>query len=155
MFYWLKRPTARWYALLALLGWTLLATACGPVYETYHHYLPPNDAQGKRCALECEQQRNECQASCDQNYQQCSREAKLEGKVQFLEARQNYLEQKNRCAEQNTGSGCKNLYEPNQYQYTNTSNCQKDCGCNDNFDRCFQICGGRIERETRCVSDCK
>lgn len=33
--------------------------------------------------------------------------------------------------------------------------CKKDCGCRDQFERCFTPCGGRIETKKICVENCE
>lgn len=34
------------------------------------------------------------------------------------------------------------------------SRCQDDCGCQLQYEDCFQACGGRMVSETRCVANC-
>lgn len=141
------------YLLLFLISGLLIA--CGPVYETKTSYINPNTDQGKNCALQCEGIRVNCQQTCDEKYESCAKEIRLTKKMEHLEARNHYLEKKNLCKGKEKDKDCQNLREPYLSNHISENQCRKDCGCQINFERCFELCGGQIFRETKCVSDCE
>lgn len=128
--------------------------ACGPVYETKTTYVTPLDTQGKSCASKCEKDRATCQQSCDNKYDVCMRETRLIKQNRYLEEKNQYLEKKNLCKGKEKDKDCQHLKEPYVNTYVSDSDCRQDCGCQTNFERCFEICGGKVLKETRCVSDC-
>jgi hypothetical protein len=139
-------------------GWILTAgslwlVACGPVYKTYSHYIPPDDPQGKTCALQCNSQRMQCESLCRRDYDNCIQRAELFGKQKYLDAKEAYLEEKEHCLERGDKK-CQDISPPSESSYIRDSHCRQDCGCEPSFDRCFEICGGQIQRHTRCVSNC-
>lgn len=133
---------------------TSLLFACGPVYETKVTYIAPTDTQGKSCASKCEMNRSSCQQNCDNKYDACVRETRLISQNRYLEEKNQYLEKKNLCKGKDRDKDCQNLREPYMSSYVSDSNCRKECGCQTSFERCFEICGGKVLKETRCVSDC-
>jgi|WetSurMetagenome_2_1015567.scaffolds.fasta_scaffold11899_3 hypothetical protein len=128
--------------------------ACGPVYETKITYITPVDVQGKSCAAKCESDRSICQQICDNNHDTCMRETRLIKQNLYLEEKNQYLEKKNLCKDKDKDKSCQNLREPYMSAYVSDSDCRKDCSCQMSFERCFEICGGKVLKETRCVSDC-
>ncbi len=140
---------------LLLAGGVLLLSACGPSYKTYTHYQPPPDERGKSCVFQCENQRLQCDNGCRQKYEDCLSRAKLEGRQEYLDARENYLSRKESCLNRSGNKECQGLISPRLDSYVQDSHCRQDCGCEEAFNRCFQICGGRIEHTTRCVSGCQ
>ena len=45
--------------------------------------------------------------------------------------------------------------KPTLNHFLNTDHCSMDkCPCIGDYDHCFQMCGGRIARETHCVAHC-
>jgi hypothetical protein len=48
---------------------------------------------------------------------------------------------------------CNRLSEPSMNTYAYDHRCDSYCGCDDDFNRCFQICGGKVIR--RCVEGCQ
>ena len=131
-----------------------LLIACGPVYETKITYVTPTDAQGKSCASKCEKDRVSCQQKCDNKYDACMRETRLINQNRYLEEKNQYLEKKNLCKGKEKDKDCQHLREPYMSSYVNDSDCRKNCNCQPNFERCFEICGGKVIKEARCVSDC-
>jgi hypothetical protein len=136
---------------LVLLG----LGACGPVYKTETTYLPPADERGKACVFQCENQRMQCDTVCRQDYQGCVEQARRDGQMRYLSAKESYLNQKADCLDRGDKDCGKKLSEPSESSYTNTYHCRQDCGCETNFERCFSMCGGQIQRFTRCVDNCQ
>jgi len=147
------------YTLLFVILSQLSLSACGPSYRTDTFYEPPKHERGKNCTFGCEQTRNACNASCKDEYDSCYREAKMQGKIDYLEAKEDWLEQRERCASklksQVNGDGTCGKSEPRKNQFIKTHHCRRDCDCDDTFKRCFQLCGGNIRYERRCVSGCE
>ncbi len=221
--------------LLLLLISLLWLTGCGPYYRTFTFYDPPATAQGKNCIFHCEQKRDTCKNVCEEGYDDCYQDAKLQARHDYLNAKEDWLHQRERCiskpaprgrddkacyedcAERSKArvkqaqhckqrcksklkarvngdrsakvcrEGCVNKFqsdrhddavcrqncrnqrqtqvkkddkgchqqEPHKQDFMNTSHCRKSCGCEDNFQRCFQMCGGQIRHERRCMSNCE
>jgi hypothetical protein len=145
-------------SLIILLLALMSLSACGPVYKTEKFYEPPQDEAGRACVVGCEERRALCSADCDARYDTCVYHAEMQARHNYLEAKERYLNLKERCLLRPTKdqdrSECQNLYEPNPNAYLNTSHCDKDCNCERDFDRCFQVCGGILRQQTRCVSGC-
>lgn len=139
----------------ALAAGSLWLAACGPVYKTYTNYTPPPDQRGKSCVLQCESQRAQCDSQCRRDYSQCRQEAKSEGRMRYLSARESYLNQKAACLDRGNKDCAKKFSEPSENSYVNDSHCQEDCGCMTHYDRCFEVCGGQVQRYTRCESNCQ
>jgi hypothetical protein len=144
--------------MFCILLSTLVLTGCGPQYKTFSHYQTPSTEEGKNCAFQCESERNSCQSQCNNTYQVCRQNAKIEGKSDFLNAKESWLMEQEHCLhmdkKQARKAGCNNNNKPYKSEFVNTSGCSKNCGCGTGFDRCFQLCGGQISHETRCVSGC-
>jgi hypothetical protein len=140
--------------LLALIS----LSACGPIYKTENFYDPPQDAQGRTCVIGCEERRAACAAECRTHYDSCVYHAELQARQDYLNAKERYLNSREHCllrsSKDKTAPECHNLYEPNSSSYLYTQHCDKDCGCDYGFERCFQVCGGTIRQQTRCVSGC-
>lgn len=148
----------RIFMLLTLLCSTLWLSGCGPSYRTYTFYEPPTNEQGKNCTFGCEQTRNTCESECQEEYDDCFHEARLQGKIDYLEAKEDWLEAHARCSKlkaQVKGENACSEREPSQSHFIKTHHCRRDCGCENTFERCFQLCGGQIRYERRCVSGCE
>lgn len=143
--------------LVFMLTLSLSLFACGPVYRTITQYdSPPSDA-GKQCVMQCETHRKQCKGDCDARYDACTYEAEERGRAEFLDAKEDYLNQKEHCLTRNykkPHKECEDLKEPMLRDFTHDASCRSNCGCDDDFDRCFQVCGGQIRYEKHCVSGC-
>ena len=142
--------------VLLLLLSVVLLNGCGPSYRTYSHYTPPADTEGRTCALRCEDQRRVCDSQCQARFESCVEQAKADAKLDYLNAKEHYVDEKASCLRYNKKGeeGCKHISEPQFSNYIDDAHCRQDCACEPDFERCFQLCGGTIERETRCVSGC-
>ena len=148
-----------WMRFTLLLS-VLMLTACGPYYRTFTYYDAPRTPQGESCVFQCEHKRDHCEDACEDSYDHCVDKAKLEGKSDYLDAKEDWLDKRQRCkgklkAQVKGESVCNTHDEPRKHNYINTSHCRQHCGCDDKFDRCFQLCGGHIRHERRCVSNCE
>ncbi len=135
-------------------------TGCGPMYRTFTFYDPPAGKQGKNCVFQCDQQRANCQSDCQINYDGCVQEAEFQGKRDYLNAKEDWLDKREHClsklkAQVKGESVCGDADEPRSHSYVSTAHCREDCGCDTDFERCFQLCGGHIRYEQRCVSGCE
>lgn len=46
--------------------------------------------------------------------------------------------------------------QPTLHSFLNTDHCSPErCRCDNDHDQCFQVCGGQLSRDTRCVANCK
>ncbi|MDM8545607.1 hypothetical protein [Candidatus Venteria ishoeyi] len=147
----------KYWIVLSLLS--LLLTACGPTYKTDVQYIPPGDVRGKNCALDCQEQKSSCQYSCDRAYDDCMEKARMQAKINYLEAQEDYLQRKEQCLDHaehwQDAKDCRKRSAPVQSSYMHSYQCDKNCNCTVDFESCFQICGGQVLKTTRCVSGCE
>jgi hypothetical protein len=152
--------------------WTLLmiaglAIGCGPSYKTFTYYTPPPDPSGKECVQSCFQEKTDCEHICREENRRCEADARIYGEEQYRRARLDYKEslldwrlERQRCREMHPPGGCSHLEstrpeEPELDDYIDDYHCRDGCEhCIQNYDACFELCGGAIRRETHCVSGC-
>lgn len=142
--------------VILLAGVAALLTSCAaidgkPRYQTKSTYIPPNTAAGKRCLNQCDATRLQCESRQDQKYQDCLSDVELRKK----DCRRQASERRAYCL-RNKAPSC-------DLQYSNTYNlclgynnsCSKSySSCDRLQDRCFVNCGGKIEKNRVCVSNC-
>lgn len=141
---------------------------CGPQYKTFTTYVPPLDSSGKDCVQKCYDDKMACERQAIQQTQICQKEAQLQAKQEYLNAKEDYLnrlEAWNRmylsCEQKKPHEGCKHIYDdrPREPLLSDLSKfyfCPDETDkCTSNYDMCFEMCGGQIFRETRCISNCK
>ena len=124
-----------WVACLTgLLG------GCGPQFVTKYSYEPPSTAEGRICAMQCENSRAQCVQLVDMERQNCE--------IREQQRRLAYdlcVSQSNKKAKE---TGCYMQYE--------------FCGggwearerCTAPYNSCYAVCGGQVSSQTVCVSNC-
>lgn len=105
----------------------LTCAACAPRFRTFYTHSPPDDDKGKSCVFQCENTKLQCEMLEDTKEQNCE----MREQMDYDKCRSN----------------------PKNYCY------KKSCGndkerCDSQYDSCFQVCGGKITSETRCVANC-
>lgn len=112
---------------LGLAATMVVTSACAPVYKTAYAYVPPAKQDGKVCAFQCDSGKVQCEQLEDMKQQACQQTAKAE-----------YRECKSKpgafCLEQQCGN--------------------ERARCLENYHACFQMCGGKVVLEQRCVENC-
>ncbi|NWG45951.1 MAG: hypothetical protein HXY25_05310 [Alphaproteobacteria bacterium] len=127
--------------LLALL--TLLA--CGPIYDTQYSYAPPPTAEGRVCAMQCQQTEAYCARSCDLEAETCRAEQRAEA----AEAYERYVRDRSRAGK----SIDRSLSDFDQsYMCSSSGSCRSQCSAS--YRGCFSACGGAVSAERVCVAFC-
>jgi hypothetical protein len=143
-----------------------------PVFETVSSYTPPAGDQGKICVLQCQNQQLMCKSSCSVAYNMCAQANKTQAQMKFMSDQKQYdatksaliakaNEEREVCAsEKSVGKQvlCSLLVtaEPEAPKLqVDSSNCDEGCGCKDNYNSCFQMCGGSISYKKQCVENCR
>ncbi|MDM8514970.1 hypothetical protein QUF76_02130 [Desulfobacterales bacterium HSG16] len=150
--------------LIALIS---MAAGCGPQFKTFTTYTPPADPEGMRCVDMCQHEKSICTRECRYEYRICKSEARQEARDQLIVAMQDHDEDMRRwdrkvreCQRRKPPKGCNGIKlerpeRPELKDFLSDSHCSENCSnCPEEFEICFQACGGNIYRETRCVSNC-
>ncbi|OQW93760.1 MAG: hypothetical protein BWK79_09455 [Beggiatoa sp. IS2] len=124
-------------------------------------YTPPHGEQGKNCVRQCGKQQQTCKSRCDKNYQACTGQAqqKFDQNKKAYDADSQRLATDARAKEE--CSSHKNFFKKlvcessatSPKPQLDTSGCDKDCGCINDYDFCWTQCGGTVKQE--CVANCK
>ena len=120
----MERNIIRLALLISLLG---LQLGCAPVYRTFYSFTPPTSSEGKMCVMQCENTKVQCEQIADMKAENCRRDARSE---------------LDKCK----AEGSK--YCPEQACEANYAK------CNERYNSCYSVCGGRVEAESRCVRHC-
>lgn len=127
---------------LLLLSILIGLAGCGPMYETTYTYVAPSGAAGKRCVRQCTQSKQLCQRVCHRDENACMKRARRDARGQLKQ----YRHQRQR-------QGLP--VEKNLNDFLDTSLCQsRNCGCDDDYRACFQMCGGELVPHRKCVAFC-
>lgn len=113
-------------SLLSLVG-------CGPSY--YYKYSAPESIEGKSCVQRCTETRNQCRQLSDlkeRNSQELA--AANQRNYQSCAAGRDKKDIKKYCSSDSGG------YGNYGFDIFSTPTCKED------FNQCFEICGGSIER---------
>ena len=130
------------YALCALAALTA-ACATGPQYRTFYDFVPPTTAEGRSCVFQCENTKMQCSQLEEMRVANCEDRADYRHGQCMDRAQDAYQ----RCQQ----SG-------NQYcvqSYCARESCSYSSRCENQYNRCFEVCGGEILSETRCVKNCE
>ena len=114
---------------LAILGAYLL-TACSPIYKPRYYYSPPSSNPGMMCIAKCTSVRNNCEQLGEIKKDNCETQAERAYQI---------------CKQ----SGSKDCYRKscyNKYKYSDR--------CVDQFNECYQSCGGTVKTQQVCTAFC-
>jgi hypothetical protein len=137
----------------AVLAGALLA-GCNPRYQTFTSYTPPPDMAGRQCLARCSSTRQTCRQSGQTLIQQCRSQAQTEAQLETIRRAAAYSIELERYA--NKGYGAPELPGPASPNY---ARCDYEADgvelqCRDDYDLCYQNCGGQIAYTTHCVANC-
>ncbi len=126
-----------------VLGCLLAAgmAGCGPSFRTTTTNFPPVSEAGKRCVAQCQQTKQLCNAASDLAYQTCQAEGLTRAHAAFYHYKKNLPKD------------ARHVRRIEDFE--NEVRCSRSSSCYGDYDECFVSCGGRIEMQTYCVSDCK
>ena len=128
------------YCLLITIG-LLSLTACGPIYQTKHDYVPPHSSNGKNCAAQCIQSKSYCNQMSQTRESDCREHARQD-------AEREYHLYKDRQKSKNLP------IEKSPSDFEHSSHCSQNSDCDSAFDMCYTTCGGIIKERKECVAFC-
>lgn len=133
---------------------SLLLAGCNPRYQTFTSYRPPTDIAGRQCLAQCSSTRQTCRQSGQTLIQQCRSQAQMEAHLETARRAAAYSIDLERSG--NGGYGAPELPGPASPNY---SRCDDEAAgvelqCKDDYDLCYQNCGGQVTYTTQCVANC-
>jgi len=131
----------QWRIFLTIFVAFAVLTACRPKYEVSYQLEPPATAEGQRCLTQCKHSEQHCAKLCTQRSLVCQRRAKAIASSAY----QQYLEQQR---QQSLPA------EKSPEDFFDTSRCQTDCQCKQDYNACFELCGGHRVAKKHCVAHC-
>ncbi|AWJ86927.1 hypothetical protein TSH58p_26240 (plasmid) [Azospirillum sp. TSH58] len=128
-----------------LLGCLLAAglAGCGPRLETVENYVLPVSEAGKLCVAQCKQANTVCQSAKELALQTCRAQGVTRAQAEY----QGYLTSLPKDVDKKK---IKTFSDFNR-----EPSCYSNLTCYSDYKDCYKSCGGRIEAQTYCVSNCK
>lgn len=162
---------------------SLILHACGPEYQTYTNYTPPNTKNGAQCIRECSFNNNTCSNNCTKQKSHCSNLAEQRANNDYnsyiqtqcyyvngtdtatvSDNQNNMLNTRPTLSIQKSKgySGkleCRDGYVKTIDYFRNPYFCNNQyntCvfGCTSVYDGCYEGCGGVVTKTTVCVANC-
>jgi hypothetical protein len=153
------KPTAA-----ALVGLLFGVTACGPQFETEVTLTPPETAEGRTCAAQCQTTEELCRAREDTEVARCEADAERAADRDRRNCERRVDRSLNSClggaTTPESQNACFVRYGPGSSQRefcdrSPTKWCRPDYGrCTQRFEACFIGCGGQITKRKICVANC-
>lgn len=131
---------------------SLMLSGCfDPQYETVYDYQPPQDTKGRMCANQCLDSRTYCENTGQQlvlqEKQICLQEEERRAQAEY----EDYLAHTKEQGKE-PESNYYDFYQAYSCDYLDgSSNEQK---CENNYNACYQNCGGQVTSQTFCVANC-
>lgn len=141
----------------AVLGAVLvLAAGCSPQYRTFTSYTPPEAESGQYCVAGCLEAQRFCRGETDLAVRHCRLDAREEA-----EAHNERLLQAFRVDLARYHAGA--LEQAPKRPHTvapDFAACARhghglEARCTQDFDLCYQNCGGTVTYATHCVANCE
>jgi hypothetical protein len=142
-------------AATTMLAMAALAT-CGPQYETFSAYTPPESDAGRQCLAQCQAARQLCRQSSSLQVQQCRLGAQQEAQTENLRRSTEYQIklQRYQAGLRSEPPDAPETVSPSYW----TCDSQTDAlekQCTGDYDLCYQSCGGTVTYSTQCVANCQ
>lgn len=109
---------------------------CSPVMDMRYTLTPPDSTSGLRCAAECDASRSQCEELEQAQGEQCGTGVEFDKKA---------------CSDALARAGKRERW----YDCLPASCSVDNERCEQNYFRCYRSCGGRVEAEQVCVSNCE
>ena len=140
---------------LLLLAAALLA-ACGPRYETFTAYTPPEGEAGRQCLAQCLGARQLCRQSAGLEVQQCRLAAQQEAQAEnLLRAAAYAIELQRFQAGLRADEPAAPATVGPSYGPCDGRAAAAERRCTGDHDLCYQNCGGQVTYTTQCVANCE
>lgn len=133
--------------LLRILGLSVLVgiliaglIGCGPVYRTEFTYVPPDSIEGRQCTVQCANVRELCRS-----------------RVETRASREQAACQKDVIARQATCMAAARDDQERAKCRFSTTHCRSvpdTRQCDNEYNVCYETCGGRVDAYQVCVSGC-
>lgn len=120
----------------------LTFASCSPVFKTVYSYTPPTNDKGRSCVFQCENSKLQCEQLEDMRNERCQLQADRD--YDRCESRKRYTYKSNGKSECIENCFC--------YRQSCTVNYEN---CENRYRACYKICGGKVDSETVCVSNCE
>ncbi len=119
-----------------------MLAGCGARYQMVYTFFPPHSGGGQACVKQCERSKANCHALCEANDTDCEINAKDQAQREY----ERYVKQK-KIEGAEIMRDLKSFYDPLQCSKTS-------CDCEEDFRACYQMCGGKVKHEKRCIANC-
>lgn len=127
---------------LVCIVFVICLSACGARYKMIYKYFPPHSKMGQACVVKCEKQRVVCQELCRSSDKDCELSAHRQAQEEYLA----YVHRK-KVEGAEIMRDLQSFYDPLQCSKTS-------CDCRSDFEVCYQMCGGKVKHEKRCIANC-
>lgn len=124
--------------VIALVVMSFILVGCGSMFKTTYQHVPPTTAEGQKCVAQCAQSKRMCKRLCVSD-KQCRQQAR--------KAAQQRYEANKAANPQSTKTVA---------DYINARECdaQDNCGCQEDYNACFEMCGGQLIAKRHCIANC-
>jgi hypothetical protein len=131
-----------WWSLAITL---VVATGCGPVYETQYRMVPPSDGNGRMCVSQCQQTQTYCRSNCQMVEQACLANERERAHREY----EHYVWERR-------SQGREIKRDPDSFY--NAYNCSRSScedSCASDYRQCFSNCGGAVIPNRVCTAFCE
>ncbi len=130
--------------------------ACGPQYETFTNYAPPENEAGRQCLMQCQSARQLCRQTANLQVQQCRLGAQQEAQTENLRLAAEYQInlQRFQAGRRDHEPDPPSTVSPNYWPCTSQA-ASLEKQCTQDHDLCYQNCGGTVTYRTECVANCE
>lgn len=120
----------------------LLLSACGPRYDVVYRYVPPRSERGMTCVKHCATAKRLCQRVCNSGNSGCLKQARSQARLDY----QRYVADQTAAGREPTRT-VESFFDSHACPV-------KQCGCENSYRDCFEMCGGQAIEERRCTHSC-
>jgi len=140
------------HVAIAAVALALLA-GCGPRYQTFTSYAPPQDEAGRQCLAQCLSGRQLCRQNAQVQARQCRIGADTVAQIENFRRLAQYQAELERFRRKGADA-------PEQPETVSPSygRCDGEAAAAErhcNHDLCYQNCGGEVTYATHCVANCE
>lgn len=147
--------TRRLAALVIAVALAGALAACAPQYRTFTSYTPPGTEAGRSCISQCLEARRFCRSDVEAGVQQCRIDAQAAAEAEHEHLMTQYeIDLARFHAGLIPDLPARPYPVSPDYGVCNARANSLEARCTEDFDLCFQNCGGTIRHATHCVANC-